>query len=711
MRKLILPAFLLLATQWHAQNVDTTQVQDITEVIINQTKTYKNENAFAVSKLNLKDIENPQVYISIPKVILRDQVATNFKSVLSNATGITRLWESTSRGGDGAEYYTMRGFSTQSRLVNGMASFNNGGLDPQNIENIDVIKGPSGTLYGGSLVSYGGLINIQTKKPEDHFKGNINYITGTNALHRVTADVNTPISHGLFLRVNTAYHQENSFQDAGFTRSFFIAPSLKYKANERLTFLVNTEFKSNKGANAPMIFLNRNAPLSFHSMDLFEKNYKKSYTSNNLTTENPSFNIQSQMIYKLSPSWTSQTLVSSSSSKALGYYHYLWDSSNGDEFSRLVSKANSETLATGIQQNFIGDFSIGTMRNRLVVGLDYLGTNVINNDSEWVGYGTISLKNQTDTGILTTQGADQALANAKVVPAQAKTNIKSLYFSNVLNLTPKLSAMVSLRVDNFSGKPTQWSEDKIENQTSFSPKLGVVYQPILGSLSLFANYMNGFQYLAPVKVTAAGGGTPTLKIFDPERANQWEVGAKANLVKNKLSLTLSYYHINVSNKIMTDPENINNSIQGGEVLSEGFELSAVGNPIEGLSFIAGLSKNYATQLSGDPSYDNQRPEEAGPKILANLWAHYKIPSGTLQNLSFGAGLNYASEQHTLNRTTTGRFTLPSYTVLNAMVGYFPNRYSIALKLDNLTNKHYYSGWSTVSPQKLRTLSLSLGFNF
>lgn len=711
MRKLILPAFLLLATQWHAQNVDTTQVQDITEVIINQTKTYKNENAFAVSKLNLKDIENPQVYISIPKVILRDQVATNFKSVLSNATGITRLWESTSRGGDGAEYYTMRGFSTQSRLVNGMASFNNGGLDPQNIENIDVIKGPSGTLYGGSLVSYGGLINIQTKKPEDHFKGNINYITGTNALHRVTADVNTPISDGLFLRVNTAYHQENSFQDAGFTRSFFIAPSLKYKANERLTFLVNTEFKSNKGANAPMIFLNRNAPLSFHSMDLFEKNYKKSYTSNNLTTENPSFNIQSQMIYKLSPSWTSQTLVSSSSSKALGYYHYLWDSSNGDEFSRLVSKANSETLATGIQQNFIGDFSIGTMRNRLVVGLDYLGTNVINNDSEWVGYGTISLKNQTDTGILTTQGADQALANAKVVPAQAKTNIKSLYFSNVLNLTPKLSAMVSLRVDNFSGKPTQWSEDKIENQTSFSPKLGVVYQPILGSLSLFANYMNGFQYLAPVKVTAAGGGTPTLKIFDPERANQWEVGAKANLVKNKLSLTLSYYHINVSNKIMTDPENINNSIQGGEVLSEGFELSAVGNPIEGLSFIAGLSKNYATQLSGDPSYDNQRPEEAGPKILANLWAHYKIPSGTLQNLSFGAGLNYASEQHTLNRTTTGRFTLPSYTVLNAMVGYFPNRYSIALKLDNLTNKHYYSGWSTVSPQKLRTLSLSLGFNF
>ena len=219
MRKIALPIVLFSSfSQFYAQ-VDTTKVENITEVIINHTKKYKNENAFSVSKLNLKDIENPQVYNSIPKAILKDQVSTNFKNVLTNATGITRLWESTSRGGDGAEYYTMRGFSTQSRLVNGMASFNNGGLDPANIENIDVIKGPSGTLYGGNLVSYGGLVNLQTKKPYDKLGGEINYVTGTNALNRVTIDVNTPVKNGLFLRLNSAYHTENSFQDAGFYKS------------------------------------------------------------------------------------------------------------------------------------------------------------------------------------------------------------------------------------------------------------------------------------------------------------------------------------------------------------------------------------------------------------------------------------------------------------------------------------------------------------
>lgn len=122
MTKIVLPIVLLGSiTPLYAQ-ADSTKIENITEVIINHTKKYKNENAFAVSKLNLKDIENPQVYNSIPKVILKDQVSTDFKNVLTNATGITRLWESTSRGGDGAEYYTMRGFSTQSRLVNGMAS-------------------------------------------------------------------------------------------------------------------------------------------------------------------------------------------------------------------------------------------------------------------------------------------------------------------------------------------------------------------------------------------------------------------------------------------------------------------------------------------------------------------------------------------------------------------------------------------------------------
>src|SRR5690606_20681999 len=133
-----------------------------------KNKFYRSESA-VVSKLPLKDIENPQVYNTIPAKLLEEQVITNFESALKNAPGIYKLWESTGRGGDGGGYYSLRGFAVQPTMVNGLPSLTNGTPDPANIERVEVIKGPSGTLYGSSLISYGGLININTKRP--NFEG------------------------------------------------------------------------------------------------------------------------------------------------------------------------------------------------------------------------------------------------------------------------------------------------------------------------------------------------------------------------------------------------------------------------------------------------------------------------------------------------------------------------------------------------------------
>ena len=147
----------------------------------------------------------------------------------------------------------------QPTLVNGLPAITNGSPDPANIENIEVIKGPSGTLYGSSLISYGGLINITTKHPYDFFGGNLSYTLGSFGLNRIAADVNTPLDDDgdVALRVNTAYQTKNSFQDAGYSMSLFVAPSLKYKVNNRLSFLINTEFFDGESTNPTMLFVDR----------------------------------------------------------------------------------------------------------------------------------------------------------------------------------------------------------------------------------------------------------------------------------------------------------------------------------------------------------------------------------------------------------------------------------------------------------------------
>lgn len=714
MNKIVLSTLLLSSLLGFSQEkADSTKV--LKEVTVEGTREnkYKKESSTTVSKMPLKDIENPQVYNSIPANLLKEQVVTNFNDALKNATGVTRLWESTGRNGDGAEYYSMRGFSVQPTMTNGLPSLTNTTVDPINIDNIEVIKGPSGTLFGSSVISYGGLINIVTKKPHQQFGGEISYNNGTYGSNRVTADVNLPLNEKAAVRLNSAYTTEESFQDAGFSNAFFFAPSLKYEVNDKLTFLVNTEFYKNTSAKASMIFLSRYSPLSFDNMSLFDKNYKRSFTSNDLTMNNNSFNMQMQALYKLSNNWTSQTVLSKSTTKTNGYYHYLWDSANGDEFTRFISKADGTFYTTDIQQNFIGDFKIGNMRNRLVAGLDYYNSRLLNGGTGWVANGTVSLVNGTDTGILTQAGTDNLLTGSFAGNTEANQEIMSAYVSDVLNVTNKLSIMASLRLDYFDGKASQYDGVETKGQVALSPKFGAVYQIIENKVSVFGNYMNGFQNVAPTTVADIDGSNPRTKEFDPEQANQFEVGMKTSLYKDIVSASVSYYDIRVKDRVITDPNNINNSIQGGEVESKGVEISIVANPIKGLNVIAGISHNDAevTKESPGDGYLGLRPEEAGPETLVNFWANYTVTEGQLKGFGIGFGGNYASEYKTLNRANTGTFALPDYTVLNSALSYDNDKFNVSLKLNNMLNEKYYSGWSTVTPQRLRSITAGVTYKF
>lgn len=712
-----IPAFYLFvllfgitvtAQEKKEQEKDTLKI--LKEVIINTNKyRYKREKSTTISKMPLNNIENPQVYNTVTSELMKEQVVTNFSDALKNATGITRLWESTGRGGDGAEYFSMRGFSVQPTMINGLPGINNGSIDPANVDNIEVIKGPSGTLFGSSLISYGGLINIVTKKPYSRFGGEISYNAGSYGMDRLTADVNIPLNTDVSVRINTAYQKENSFQDAGFGKSFFFAPSLSYKVSDKLSFLINTEFTNRNSSNAPMLFLNRNSALSFDSMELFEKNYNKSFTSNELSISNPTYNLQAQMFYKISDQWTSQTVLSRSNSTTNGYYSYLFDASNGNDFTRFISKRNGETLATDIQQNFIGDFKIGNLRNRLVAGVDYYKSNIINGSTGWVGNGIVSLIDGSDTGDLTQAGVDNLLVDSFDGNSTAEVEVISAYASDVLNVTDKLSAMISLRVDYFKSK-TATEEN---SQAAVSPKFGLVYMLIKDKVSVFSNYMNGFVNVTPRQVSEVDGSNPRMESFDPEQANQYEFGLKTNLYKDIISASISYYNIAVKNRLMTDPNNINNAIQGGEVNSKGVEISFTANPMKGFNVIAGFSNNKSEVTKDNPGdgYLGLRPEEAGPETLVNFWANYTLTSGKLKGFGLGFGGNHASEYKTLNRANIGTFALPSYTILNSALSYSNDKFNLALKLNNILNEKYYSGWSTVTPQRLRSVTAGLTYKF
>ncbi|MBC9934497.1 TonB-dependent receptor [Chitinophaga qingshengii] len=707
--------------------VSKTQLSEVT-VVGGQNKLANKESDF-IAKLPIKNLENPQVYNVVGKELMKEQVISSFDDALKNAPGVTRLWSSTGRGGDGAGYYTMRGFAVQPTMVNGIAGISNGTPDPADIERIETIKGPSGTLFGSSLVSFGGLINIVTKRPYDAFGGEISYTGGTYGLNRVTADLNTPLNKdkSALLRTNAAYHSEGSFQDAGFKRSWFLAPSLSYRVNDRLSFLVNTEFYSGESTNPTMVFLNRGRQLIARTPDQLGIDFTRSFTGNDIVMKTPSVNIFGQANYKLSDKWTSQTSVSRSTRRSNGYYSYVMFLDQGAAvpndtlLSRYVTHQNSTTTATDVQQNFIGDFRIGSMRNRLVAGLDFLSQYTQNDNSPYVRFDLVNAINPKDPRYsqLNRPAVDALLAQAKGGQVKnATTNYTySAYVSDVLNITDQLIAMASVRVDHFVAKPskdytTGEKSDDDYSQTSVSPKFGLIYQVVKDKVSLFANYMNGFQNVSPVTQPLPEYSG----VLKPQQANQFEGGVKLNVFNNKLSMSASYYNILVSNMTRSiDVEKGGNryqvTIQDGSQRSKGVELDLIANPLPGLNMVAGYGYNDSKMVKSDSSILDRRPTSAGPEHLVNWWISYTATSGKLHGLGIGFGGNYGSENMVVNSKATGTFTLPSYTVLNAGLFYQVNAYRIALKLDNITDKAYYSGWTTVERMMPRRFSASVAFKF
>ena len=701
---------------------------ELHEVIISSRNGNKQNNI--VAKMPLTNLENPQVYNTVSAEIMKQQGINNYDDALRNVPGITRTWESTGRSGDGAAYFAMRGFDAQPLLTNGLPGLVSGNLDPANIEEIQVIKGPSATLFGGSFYSYGGMINTITKKPYFGLGGEVAYNMGSFGLNRVTADINTPLSkkEKIALRVNTAYHSENSFQDAGFKKSFFIAPSLVYEVNDRLSFQVLTEILQEERAVPPVFFHNnRDAPLDFKDINALNLNYKASFTSNDLTIKNPRYNLQAQMLYKLSGQWTSQTVVSRGSIKSDGIYTYIWDDEPGDNvFEQYVHNENNTITTTDVQQNFNGDFKIGSLRNRLLVGLDYFSRNVIDNGGGWAVARKVTPEGETfiddpTTGDpitpfpLSKDYVNNLLSGTGGTSSNVSNSSYSAYASDVLNLTPGLLVMASLRADYFTtkGDPTTAEDDF--HQFALSPKFGIVYQPVPDKLSIFANYMNAFINVAPRSVTDLDGENRRIKTFKPEHANQLEFGVKANLFADKLFATVSAYDIKVSDRVVPAPGNPNDVVQGGKVESKGFEIDLNANPLPGLNIIAGYAYNDIKVKKGNQTdfYNEpgRTPGGQGPPNAVNLWGTYKFSNGALKNFGIGAGGNYASQTKVIDNSKTGVFYLPSYVVVNASLFYNSEKFRFTFALNNITNKEYYTGYWSVNPQRTRSFAASIAYKF
>ncbi|TXI09712.1 MAG: TonB-dependent siderophore receptor, partial [Rhizobium sp.] len=207
----------------------------------------------------------------------------------------------------------------------------------------------------------------------------------------------------------------------------------------------------------------------------------------------------------------------------------------------------------------------------------------------------------------------------------------------------------------------------------------------------------------------------------PETTVAYEVGAKWDVLQERLSLTAAVFRNDRTNyRVASGDASVAYQQLDGESRVDGIELGAQGQITKEWAIYA----NYAylrsevlrsiAKNSPSSTPDPQKGNALGnvPANSGSLWTTYELPIG----LQLGYGLNYSSTVY-MNSTTKNK--LPGYTVQNALLGYkWDKDLSFALNINNLTNRVYYTQLRGVSaasswanPGEGRNAVLTANYNF
>ena len=668
--------------------------KELQEVVVSGRKSILSKKTDYVARMPISNLENPQVYSVIHKELLQEQVAVNIETAIRNSPGAVPV--SFPSGGIAI---TFRGFSTGINARNGMETASGrSSVDLANVERIEILKGPSGTLFGSSISSYGGVVNLVTKKPFEKAATEISYTGGSFNLNRLTADVNTPLNKEktVLFRVNLAYNNEKSFLDYGFNKTIAISPSLTYKASDKLTFNIDAELINSN--NTRRTYNTYGATSGITNPAALQLDYKKTLFHDDNDAKTSGNKIFAQAEYEIAENWKSTTLFSYVGENVeRSYQTYAVWSSPTQATRRVGNWGPIDNNYTNIQENINGQFSTGSIKHKFLAGINYrlneskFSSGIANFDNIDVTTGYTIFRRKT---------AEAAINQNSSVAGNQQTT--SIYASDVINFTDRLSAMLSLRWDYFDRKEAVGS--KAYHQTALSPKLGLVYQLVKDQVSVFGNYMNGFQNMPSVEQPDAS----TL-ILDPIYANQYEFGVKAEAFNKKLSITASYYNITIDNATRTETRTGTNpgvyTLQDAKQVSKGIDIELIANPFAGLNIIAGYAYNENKLVkTANPLIDGNRAAGA-PANVANLWTTYTLQN-KLKGLGAGFGVNFVDKNFF---ATDNIIYMPSYTTCNATLFYDQPTWRVGVKLNNITNEKYWDFYGNSQAPTNLLVSLTLKF--
>ena len=651
-------------TSFDFQLIDASKQLD--EVIVTAEKKEENVQTIpsSISALNAKSINDYRLW--------------NSKDITAIVPNLY-----SANPGDGRNVTSIRGITSSSydpavtTYIDGVNQFTLDTYIPQlfDVERIEVLRGPQGTLYGRNAM--GGVINIITKQPTNRTNGFLEISAGNYGEQRYTGAVRTPIiKDKLFFGASLLYeglngYYTNEYDDSKFDKQHSFGGNyyLKYLANDKWSVTLNAKHLANRNYGSFTLAPNADAALA----DPFKVNQNAvaklvDNTFNTSLTANyagQSFNFSSQTSYQSN-------------------YRYYATPIDGD-----FSPADAITIINNYGNKW---------NNIKVVTEEFRFTSPASSASrlKWTAgsylfYQNVPNKQAThfgkDAALVGSPDSNYAIINT----AKAKSSGIALYAQSDYALTKKWDVILGIRYDY------QYSKEKVlgeyqpdvspvpvfETQpdtsanvsySAFSPKLSVAYHST-SNVNLFASYSRGYR-TGGLTQLGADPSQPPLFAYKPEYSNNFELGLKNTFVENRARANISFFYTTITDAqvpTLVLPAAITVTKNAGSLTSKGVDAEFAATVLKGLEATYNFGYTDAKYTKLKLAQNGSETDLSGnrqiftPDITSLLALQYNIsliPSKQLQVIIRGEWMYLGTQYFDLANT----IRQSPYSLLNTRLG-------------------------------------------
>lgn len=575
-------------------------------------------------------------------------------------------------------------------------------INMASVKNIEVIKGPSSSLYGSEAI--GGVVNFISQAPTALPTARVS-LQGNNIGYK-RAELQSGFSSGKWGFALSGYYasKANSFIDYTDFHKTTITARVDYRFSEK-TSLVNsftllnyysdmtggidsTRFANHSFSSAHTftyrkINARRYRSTLSHEWNEYAKSSLAAVYRDNKIGQNPAYAIKDDYRRLSNGTWAGRKNVAHGEINEAGFNSYALIAQH-----RQKLRWKDAVIIAGASLDFSPSTYIA----------EYIRVNRDSITNTYTGY-----------------------TNPDSLLTRYENNINNYAVFGNFEFSPfkKMRIVASLRYDLFRYRFDNWlspssfsgSPDTINHFQRVSPKVGFTYN-FSSAGGAYANYSQGF---VPPQVTEMYKGVkvPSLR---PSVFSNYEIGGWIQLLHGKLSADISAYRLEGRNEIVSVrmDDGSSQNMNAGATLHKGIEMGVNANPSKQVSLRFSGAMNYHKFIDfveKGVSYSGKMMNGA-PRWMHNAEVWYRP--------SFVAGLRVGIEwqrlgQYYMDPLNTAMYK--GYDVFNMRAGYKRNGFEIWINVLNVFDNYYaYTGSKSNSgysytPGEPVNFNVGIGYDF